>query len=148
METAVYGSEFMAGRIAVEQIMELRYMLMMLGVPIDGPAYLFGDNLSMITSSTIPSSSLKKRHNMLSYHRVREAIASGILNLFHIPGTENPADVMTKTLNHPKMWKLTKQFMWYSEKVHPVGKVDKLPEKDKKRTRAPKLRGVEENHQG
>ena len=96
VETAVYGSEFMAGRIAVEQIMELRHTLMMLGIPIDGPAYLFGDNLSMITSSTIPSSSLKKRHSMLSYHCVREAIASGIRNLFHIPESENPSDVMTK----------------------------------------------------
>ena len=74
VETAVYGSEFMAGRLAVEQIMELRYMFTMLGVPIEGPTYLFGDNLSMVTSSTVPSSSLKKRHNILSYHRVREAI--------------------------------------------------------------------------
>ena len=32
VETAVYGSEFMAGRVAVEQIMEIRYMLRMLGV--------------------------------------------------------------------------------------------------------------------
>ena len=141
METAVYGSEFMADRIAVEQIMVLRYMLMMLGVPIDGPAYLFGDNLSMITSSTIPSSSLKKRHNMLSYHRVREAIASGILNLFHIPGAENPSDVMTKILSHPTMWKLTKQFMWYNGDVHPVGKP---PERDKK-NKSSQLRGVDKN---
>ena len=56
VETAVYGSEFMAGRIAVEQIMELRYMFTMLGVPIDEAGYLFGDNLSMITRSTVPSS--------------------------------------------------------------------------------------------
>ena len=59
---------------------------------------------------------------MLSYHCVREAIASGILNLFHIPGSENPSDVMTKTLNHPQIWNLTKQFMFYNGNVHPVNK--------------------------
>ena len=42
-------------------------------------AYMFGDNKSVITSATIPQSLLNKRPNMLSYHRVREAIAAKIL---------------------------------------------------------------------
>ena len=112
VETAVYGSEFMAGRIAVEQIMELRYMLRALGVPVQGRSYLFADNMSMVTSSTIPSSSLKKRHNMLSYHRVREAIASGVIHLVHIPGVDNPADVLTKSLVHPTLYALTKPYIF------------------------------------
>ena len=122
VETAVYGSEFMAGRLAVEQIMELRYMFTMLGVPIEGPTYLFGDNLSMITSSTIPSSSLKKRHNILSYHRVREAIAADIVRVIHIPGKENPADVLTKTLGHGPLYDLTKDFIFFGKENHPVPK--------------------------
>ena len=79
---------------------------------------------------------------MLSYHCVREAIASGILNLFHIPGSENPSDVMTKTLNHPQMWKLTKQFMWYNGDVHAVGKP---PERRDKENKSSQLRGVDKN---
>ena len=122
VETAVYGSEFMAGRLAVEQIMELRYMFVMLGVPIEGPTYLFGDNLSMVTSSTIPSSSLKKRHNMLSYHRVREAIAADIIRMIHIPGDENPADVLTKILGHGPLYKLTRRFIFYNGENHPKNK--------------------------
>ena len=39
-------------------------------------AYMFGDNKSVVTSSTIPQPILNIRHNMLSYHRVREAIAA------------------------------------------------------------------------
>ena len=39
---------------------------------------MFGDNQSVITSSTIPHSRLSKRHNALSYHRVREAIVAKI----------------------------------------------------------------------
>ena len=30
------------------------------------------------------------------YHRIREAVAAGYINLHHIPGTENIADVLTK----------------------------------------------------
>ena len=122
VESAVYGSEFMAGRLAVEQIMELRYMFVMLGVPIDGPTYLFGDNMSMVTSSTVPSSSLKKRHNILSYHCVREAVAADIVRVIHIPGTENPADVLTKSLGHGPLYKLTKRFIFYNEENHPKSK--------------------------
>ena len=70
VETATYGSEFVAARQAVEQVMDLRYSLRMMGVPLDGPAWMFGDNASVITSSNIPHSSLNKRHNALSYHRV------------------------------------------------------------------------------
>jgi hypothetical protein len=59
---------------------------------------MFGDNKSVVTSSTIPHSSLGKRWNALSYHRVREAIAGGWLRFEHIPGTQNPSDILTKSL--------------------------------------------------
>ena len=57
---------------------------------------MFGDNQSVVTSSTIPHSPLTKRWTALSYHRVQEAIASKILQFFHIPGEENPADIASK----------------------------------------------------
>ena len=43
-------------------------MLHMLHVPIDGPSWHFGDNKSVITSSTIPHSMLNKCWKALSYH--------------------------------------------------------------------------------
>ena len=45
-------------------------------------AYMFGDNKSVVMSSTIPQSILNNRHNMLSYQRVKETIAAKILE-FH-----------------------------------------------------------------
>ncbi len=59
---------------------------------------MFGDNKSVVTSSTIPHSTLSKCWNALSYHKVREAVAGGWLRFEHIPGTENPADIFTKPL--------------------------------------------------
>ena len=70
VESATYSSEFMAAWQAVEQIIDLRYTLRMLGVPIEGPSWLFGDNKAIVTSSTIPHSSLNKRWNAISYHKV------------------------------------------------------------------------------
>ena len=65
---------------------------------------MFGDNQSVITSSTLPHSKLLKRHNALSYHRVREAIAAKIINFVHIFGVDNPADVLSKHCGYPQMW--------------------------------------------
>ena len=76
VETVTYGSEFVAARQAVDQIIDLRTSLRYLGVPVKDKAYMFGDNQSVVTSSTIPHSGLNKWHNALSYHRVREAIAA------------------------------------------------------------------------
>ena len=68
------------------------------GVPLDGPLWMFGDNNSVITRSTIPHSTLGKRWNALLCHRVREAVAGGWVHFEHIPGTENPADILMKPL--------------------------------------------------
>ena len=79
VENATYGSEFVAAKTATEQIVDIRQTLRYLGVPIKSKAYMFGDNKSVVTSSTVPHSLQSKRHNILSYHRVREAIAAKIL---------------------------------------------------------------------
>ena len=60
VETATYGSEFIAACQAVERIINLRYTMRLFGVPLDGPAWMFGDNKSVVTSSTIPHSTLGK----------------------------------------------------------------------------------------
>ena len=57
---------------------------------------MFCDNMSVVVSSSIPKSTIKKRHNALAYHRVREAVAAGIVNIHHIRSEENPADILTK----------------------------------------------------
>jgi len=104
VETATYGSEFVAARTATEQITDLRYTLRMFGVPLDGPSWMFGDNQSVITSSTIPHSTLSKRWNALSYHRVREAVAAGYVLFHFISSKHNPADIMTKPLGYVHAW--------------------------------------------
>ena len=113
VETATYGSEFVAARIAMEQVMDFRLTLRYLGVELDGPAYLFGDNQSVLTSSTIPHSMLSKWHNALSYHRVREAIAAGIAYFLKIDGKQNPADALSKFLPYAIWWPLIQPILYW-----------------------------------
>ena len=61
VETATYGSEFVASKTATEQIIDLRHTLRYLGVPIKTKSYLFGDNRSVVTSSTVPHSTLYQK---------------------------------------------------------------------------------------
>ena len=56
VETATFGSEFVAARITTDQIIDLRYTLMYLGVPIRSKSYMFGDNKSVVDSTSIPTS--------------------------------------------------------------------------------------------
>jgi len=113
VETATYGSEFVAARIATEQIIDLRTSLRYLGVPLTRPAHMFGDNQSVIISATIPHSRLNKRHNALSYHRVREAVAAKILRFFHVSGQDNPADILSKHCGYAALWTHLKPLLFW-----------------------------------
>jgi hypothetical protein len=100
-----FGSEFVAARIAVDQIVDHHTTLQYLGVPINAKSF-FGDNHAVVTNSTIPHSCLSKRHNAFSYHRVKEAISGKVLNFFVIDGNDNPADVVSKNWAYPQVWHL------------------------------------------
>ena len=47
VQTATYGSEFVAPKTGTQQIIDLRHTLRYLGVPIKTKSYLFGDNRSV-----------------------------------------------------------------------------------------------------
>ena len=70
----------------------------MLGIPVEKKSVMMRDNMSVVLNTTIPSSMLKKKHNACAYHRVREAIAAGIIEFRHIKSEENVADILTKPL--------------------------------------------------
>ena len=103
-ETATYGSELVAARTCVEQITDLRLTLRYLGIPIRERLYMWGDNESVVNSATLPHARLHKRHNLLSFHRVREAIASGMVIFTFIPGITNPADILSKHWGYSQVW--------------------------------------------
>jgi hypothetical protein len=111
-ETATFGSEYVAARTCTEQIIDLRTTLRYMGVPVEGPTMVFGDNESVINTGSVPHGKLTKRHNALSFHRVREAVAAGITVLHYIPGNQNPADLLSKHWDWNSAWPLLKPLMF------------------------------------
>jgi hypothetical protein len=103
VETSTYGAELVAGRLATEMAIEFLYIFRMMGVPVDGPVTLLGDNKGMIQNTSMMSSQLKKKHNAIAYHRVRECVAAGIITMGHVRSEKNYADICTKALNGPKL---------------------------------------------
>ena len=47
----------------METMRGLRYKLRMMGVPITGPTYAYGDNMSVIHNTQRPESTLRKKSN-------------------------------------------------------------------------------------
>ena len=74
-------------------------MLHMMGIPIGGLTYMYGDNMSTIHNTQHPESSLKKKLNSICYHAIREAIAMGEILTGHVKMDENPADLLTKVVS-------------------------------------------------
>jgi hypothetical protein len=84
--TTAYGSEFIAAHTTMEQIIDLVCnVLRYLGVAVKGSTMMFGDNESVVNSTSIPHARLHKCHMALSFHRIREGIAAAGITKFHQP---------------------------------------------------------------
>jgi hypothetical protein len=85
----VFGAEFVAMKLGMESLRGLRYKLWMMGVPINGPSLVYGDNMSVIYNTQSPESTLKKKCNSVAYHACRESLAMGeSLTAGHVSATK------------------------------------------------------------
>ena len=60
VEMSIYGSELVVSRIASKLILEVRFMLRSIGVTLDAPTLMLGDDMSVVLNTSIPSSDLKR----------------------------------------------------------------------------------------
>jgi len=113
VESSTFGSEFLALKIAIDQIEAIRYKLRMFGIPLEGCTSIFCDNESVVKNTTCSESTLGKKHLSIAYHRCREAVAVSFVRIGHIAGEINPADVLTKILPGARLRKLLQRiFFW------------------------------------
>ena len=84
VETATYGSEFVAARTAGDQIIDIHTTLRYLGVPIRDKSNMFGDNRSVVTSSAIPNSTQSPKDTI--WHPIIESGKQLQLNTSHSIG--------------------------------------------------------------
>ena len=119
VETATFGSENVAARTAIEQMKDLKYTLLYLGVPVVDRSILIGDNKTVVDSTTQPHSRLTKRHLMLSYHYVREAVATGNYAFLWLNGKDNPADILSKHWGMQSVWQVLQPLLfWHGDTMN------------------------------
>ena len=112
IQTATFGAEFTALRTGTEMIKGLRYKLRMLGVPIEGPAITYCDNMSVVNNTTRPESVLMKKSTSVNYHYVRECVAAGIQEINFVRTNDNLADCLTKTQTGLQRRAIVSRFMY------------------------------------
>ena len=113
VETSTYGSEFVAMKHAVEMIKALKYKLRMFGIGImEDETKIFGDNNAVILNSSVPESTLKRKHHSVNYNYVREAVAAGITLIFKVDTGSNLADLFTKLLDRTKRKELVQRILY------------------------------------
>ncbi len=106
IETSVFGAEFVAMKHGIEMLRGLRYILRMMGVPLTGPTFIYGDNKSQVTRSFRPESTLKKKCNSICYHAIQESVAMGKSLISHLRTWFNLSDFLTKVTNGAKRRRL------------------------------------------
>ena len=90
------------------------FTLRYLGVPLDDLSFMFDDNQFVITNSTLPHSSLRKHWYVLTYHKVREAVAAGMLKFYYIDSKRNPANVLSKSTDYSTFWPLLHPLLFWA----------------------------------
>ena len=114
VESSTHGAELVAGKVATETAIEMRYVMRMMGVPMTGPTIILGDNNSVVLNVSLPSSTLKKKHNSVAFHRIREAVAARIITFWYIATALNLADLLTKILGATKHRGFSKRLLFRS----------------------------------
>ena len=110
VEASTFGAEFCAMRTAIEMVEGLHYKLRMFGVPIDDATNIYCDNEVVYKNTVVPEPTLKKKHHSIAYHRCREAVAAGTVQVAKQGTTKNLADLFTKVLTVARRTFLLERF--------------------------------------
>ena len=97
-ETSSFGSELCAMKQATEYVKVFCFKLRMMGIPVEDPTFIFGDNQSVLANTIMPESQLKKKTQSIAYHFVRKWCACDEWRTAYISTHENVADLLTKHL--------------------------------------------------
>ena len=106
----------MALRIATELISSFRYMLRMFGIPVTEPANVFCNNEAAYKNSAFAESQLRRKHQSICYHLVREAVAAGKIIVHKVDGEDNLADLLTKSVPAHRRKYLRSKIMFLEDK--------------------------------
>ena len=70
----------------------------MIGVTIEGAANAFSDHESVYKNDSFSESQLKKKHQVICFHRARECMTANIIIVHRVNTNDNIEDLLTKLL--------------------------------------------------
>ena len=97
---------------ATEYVKGICYKYRMMGIPVEDPTFIFGDNQSVLSNNTMTEFMLKKETQSIAYHFVREGCARDEWQTAYISTHENVDDMLTKPLPPgEKRWKFVRMLL-------------------------------------
>jgi hypothetical protein len=95
IKTSIFGAKFVAMKHGIEVLRGLHDKLHMMGVPLSGPSYIYGNNKSQVINSSGPKLTLKKKSHSICYHAIWESVVGESL-ITHCKTNDNLSDPLTK----------------------------------------------------
>ena len=92
-------SELCAIKVAMEYVRGLRFKLRMMGIPVDEPAFVFGNNQSVIANTANPASMLRKKSNSVVFHHCQDDLAGDAWRTAYVNTHDNAANLFTEPLS-------------------------------------------------
>eukprot|EP00957_Ditylum_brightwellii_P019947 1505639-Ditylum_brightwellii.AAC.1 len=69
-----------------------------MGMPVEGPTFIFNDNQLVLANLSRPDSVLRKKENSVVYHFIQEGTAADEWCITYINTNDTLADLLTKPL--------------------------------------------------
>ena len=95
---SVGEAEYMELASTGQQAAWLRCFSGEIGFPVKGPIPLCSDNQAAIFLMVNPAVKCQTKHIDIQHHYIWEQYENKVIEHFHIAGTDNPADLFTKSL--------------------------------------------------
>ena len=74
IKRSMFGTVSVPMKVVVEMLHVIRYMLRMIGIPISGPTYVYGNNMPVIHNALKQESKLKKKCNKITFHTICKSV--------------------------------------------------------------------------
>ena len=95
---SVAEAEYVSGSVAAQSIMHIQNLLQEINLPLQDTPVLRVDNQACIKIAKNPVYHGRVKHMTIRYHFLRQNIEDKTMNIDHVPGIQNVADIFTKPL--------------------------------------------------
>ena len=92
-------AEYLSCAHCARHVIWFRSLFQELGFSQKQPTVLYCDNKGTVACTHDPHSHSQMKHIDIRAHFIRDCVNKELIDVHHIPGTENPSDLLTKPLN-------------------------------------------------